>query len=458
MLPRTPLLLSIHYVLVLDAPHFLSCPPPTSDTPGTMASRSSNVFGPRVQAGRPLGREILLRVDVEGANGLPLKAGSQYPNTRLLCQLRFEALSDGGEYTLDTSSAYEGHGSLQGTVQWNETLYIRCLELSYINVNMSFGSKNYMAASKKMCMPVINFVSATQIPLVAIGYPNHGPCNLFLSVTRVVPEGEEEDSDLSASCAQARHDQGHIGPTLPAGVWNTAFSQMSLLLDTICRWQWKPRSPRPPRFRFGPWAHGQLYSAYRDRYSGMEGNDQLEKDLGSVFACIQEFMNVIRQPVARARESSKDRYIELTMNAVYGAVSHICEPSTKYWQSYHETYVAESAKLAWIIVTPDPPATSAGTSTTIAKDALLLVLEAIVQSSDAFPPLKSAASGLLFFATCADTACGNKKQIRDIYKRIHGLAASLKRGTKTGSRITPEHQEAIEVLAAYVLREVHRKD
>ena len=71
----------------------------------------------------------------------------------------------------------------------------------------------------------------------------------------------------------------------------------------------------------------------------------------------------------------------------------------------------ELARLVFILVTPDPPTGSSSTSTgssyyvisgTIAKDALLLVLEGIAQSSDAFPPLKSAASGLLFFATCAD--------------------------------------------------------
>ena len=46
-------------------------------------------------------------------------------------------------------------------------------------------------------------------------------------------------------------------------------------------------------------------------------------------------------------------------------------------------------------------------------------------------------------------ASGNKKQIRDIYKRIDGLATSLKRGAAKDSPITPEHEAAIAVLAAY---------
>ena len=71
------------------------------------------------------------------------------------------------------------------------------------------------------------------------------------------------------------------------------------------------------------------------------------------------------------------------------------------------------ARLVFILVTPDPPTGTSRTSTgstynalcgTITKDALLLLLEGIVQSSDAFPPLKSAASGLLFLATCADVS------------------------------------------------------
>ena len=86
---------------------------------------------------------------------------------------------------------------------------------------------------------------------------------------------------------------------------------------------------------------------------------------------------------------------------------------TSYYSDYNEYREEELARLVLILVTPDLPAGISSTSTssshyaiygTIAKDALLLVLEGIVQSSDAFPPLKSAASGLLFFVTCADVS------------------------------------------------------
>ena len=81
-----------------------------------------------------------------------------------------------------------------------------------------------------------------------------------------------------------------------------------------------------------------------------------------------------------------------------------------YLDFYREN---ELAALVLILITPDPPTGAGSTSTgsthhaicgAITKDALLLLLEGIVQSSDVFPPLKSAASGLLFFATCADVS------------------------------------------------------
>ncbi|KZV59194.1 hypothetical protein PENSPDRAFT_695350, partial [Peniophora sp. CONT] len=116
----------------------------------------------------------------------------------------------------------------------------------------------------------------------------------------------------------------------------------------------------------------------------------------------------------------------------------------------------ELARLTLLIVTPDPTSGPRNTSASsnrhaisgiIARDTLLFVLEGIVQSSDAFPPLKSAASGLLFFATSAEIASSNKKQVRDIYKRIDGLASSLKRGATRDGMISPAHQDAIETLA-----------
>lgn len=69
------------------------------------------------------------------------------------------------------------------------------------------------------------------------------------------------------------------------------------------------------------------------------------------------------------------------------------------------------SQLTLAIVTPSPASTGDRlltvsvrdtTSRTIVEDTILFALEAITQASDAFPPLKSAASGLLFFAMNAD--------------------------------------------------------
>ena len=46
-------------------------------------------------------------------------------------------------------------------------------------------------------------------------------------------------------------------------------------------------------------------------------------------------------------------------------------------------------------------------------------------------------------------ASGNKGQIRDIYRRVDGIAASLKRSVQAGDQISPVHQEVIAALAQY---------
>ncbi|VDC04905.1 unnamed protein product [Peniophora sp. CBMAI 1063] len=407
---------------------------------GTTEESSSDVFGPREEVGRPLGREIRLRVDVEGVNGLPVKtAVPQHDDARRLYLVSFYTVTDKGPSDIGTSGAYEGSGSLQGTVQWNETLYIRCLEMSYIRIcldRFDTGDRDVATTIYETCMPAMDFVSAGPPMLLNGPGPDHNSCNMFLSVTRFVPEGEEETCDLSTSCLHGKHARRHVDPTALSGVWGAAFRQMSILLEIASQFKVTSALGNP--------SQSFLYEAYQAHHNDTEGIRQLDEYAGKAFACMQGFTDVMRRPVARSREQIKKDYTYRVMYEVYFGLRQMHDA---HWPSLHHGYEAESARLAWIIVTPDPSAAPTGDPATIAKDALLLVLDAIVQSSDAFPPLKSAASGLLFFATCADMACGNKKQIRDMYKRIQGLAASLKRGTKQGGPITPEHQDAIEVLA-----------
>ncbi|VDC01126.1 unnamed protein product [Peniophora sp. CBMAI 1063] len=137
----------------------------------------------------------------------------------------------------------------------------------------------------------------------------------------------------------------------------------------------------------------------------------------------------------------------------------------EYNSTFRNEYCEEElARLIVILVTPDPPTGVNSTSTnadwtalygTIAKDALLFTLEGIVQSSDAFPPLKSAASGLLFFTTSADMASSNKKHIRDVRNRVNSLVDLLRSGAEEGRMLTPAHQKAIKALAVYANPLIH---
>ena len=73
----------------------------------------------------------------------------------------------------------------------------------------------------------------------------------------------------------------------------------------------------------------------------------------------------------------------------------------------------ELSRLVLVLTTPDPTTGARSTSTSahgqayykeVAKDTLICALDALAQSSDAFPPLKSAAGGLMFFVTSADVS------------------------------------------------------
>ncbi|KZV70147.1 hypothetical protein PENSPDRAFT_456275 [Peniophora sp. CONT] len=107
-----------------------------------------------------------------------------------------------------------------------------------------------------------------------------------------------------------------------------------------------------------------------------------------------------------------------------------------------------------IIVASSVDATSARSplhrvkaSGAIAKDALLLSLEGLAQSADAFPPLKSAVGGLLFIVTQIELVSNNKGQIHDIYVQIDGFAESLVRAVPDITLLSPAAKEAIFALA-----------
>lgn len=100
-----------------------------------------------------------------------------------------------------------------------------------------------------------------------------------------------------------------------------------------------------------------------------------------------------------------------------------------------------------------------------AKDVLLLSLDALSESSDVFPPLKSVVGGLRFFARQAEVSSvsskirymcltyymqlvsDNKEQIRGVYAQIDAFAASLVRAVPDVTALSPSHEAAICALA-----------
>ncbi|KZV70158.1 hypothetical protein PENSPDRAFT_685794 [Peniophora sp. CONT] len=118
------------------------------------------------------------------------------------------------------------------------------------------------------------------------------------------------------------------------------------------------------------------------------------------------------------------------------------------------TAVSESSPLLMTDIAPSPNTTvvTGGKARrrkarAITKDALFFSLEALAQSADAFPPLKSAVCGLLFFASQVELVSGNKAQISDIYAQIDAFAESLVRAIPDATALSPALEAAIEALA-----------
>ena len=104
----------------------------------------------------------------------------------------------------------------------------------------------------------------------------------------------------------------------------------------------------------------------------------------------------------------------------------------------------------------------------LAKDSLICALDALAQSSDAFPPLKSIAGGLMFCVNWADVSIicralhssfaltnhvklvsSNKEGIRDACDRINNLAKYFKLALQGSAPLVPAHYNTVDALAEY---------
>ena len=112
----------------------------------------------------------------------------------------------------------------------------------------------------------------------------------------------------------------------------------------------------------------------------------------------------------------------------------------------------ELARLVLVLITPDPTDGARSTSARanghtyykeLAKDTLICALDALAQASDAFPPLKSAAGGLMFFATLADVST---HAMSDSLVLIRLFTAACLQQQGTNARDVQAHRETGQVL------------
>ena len=119
----------------------------------------------------------------------------------------------------------------------------------------------------------------------------------------------------------------------------------------------------------------------------------------------------------------------------------------------HDYREEELLRLVLVLITPDPTTGARSTSASVhrqayyrelAKDTLICALDALAQSSDAFPPLKSAAGGLMFFATLADVSTHTRHLAHPLLIDFSTIASVQQQGTNT--RDVQTNREISQIL------------
>ncbi|VDB88438.1 unnamed protein product [Peniophora sp. CBMAI 1063] len=418
-----------------------------SDTPET----SLPILGPqRAARPHPLGKDIRLRIHLDGCKGLPQpKTPFKSSAPRKLEIAMYYCSSKEIDAHLYSSKAYEGTGCHQGTVKWDETLYITCVEHSLVHITLYVEEYGVMCECVYTAGDLLQVSSVSLMPTswAQLRYNPIQECTLFISASAVPANGEEENGEVDdESSLVSERDDASSGLQLMAASWDVALRGLASFGGAVSRANIATTGRNV--FTAQYWTY-KAYQACSTRQSNDPQIDSLLKSLmTAVNTCVQ---------VQSTRVLQRKDCIEQIFGQLYELAALMDELAQEIPPGVPNAYREEElARLVLILVTPDPPTGVNSTSTggdwtalygTIAKDALLFTLEGIVQSSDAFPPLKSAASGLLFFAASADMASNNKKHIRDIHKRVNSLATSLRSGAEEGSMLTPAHQKAIAALA-----------
>ncbi|VDB88435.1 unnamed protein product [Peniophora sp. CBMAI 1063] len=382
------------------------------------------VLGPQRAAPRPhpLGKDIRLRIHLDGCKGLPQPKTSSESSAprKFKVTIQYTSSTDvRGDLT--SSFASEGRGHRQGTLQWDDTLYLTCFEHSFVRILLCDG---YYRICERVC-PAVDLLQVSSVPA----------------------NSEESHVLENDSSVTSQSEDAFSRSQLAARSWDVAFRGISSFAGVVS--QANIASTAEYIYRTQLWT----YTAYQAcNVAGQIDDTRIDSLLNTLAMAANECVQV--QSTHILHRKSCVEQITTQLHWLAKLVYKLTDDSNSAPNAYREEGLA---RLVVILVTPDPPTGVSSTSTggdwtalygTIAKDALLFTLEGIVQSSDAFPPLKSAASGLLFFATSADMASNNKKHIRDIHKRVNNLAASLRCGAEDGSMLSSAHHNAIGVLAA----------
>ncbi|VDB88434.1 unnamed protein product [Peniophora sp. CBMAI 1063] len=410
-----------------------------------MPESSLPVFGPLTAARPgPLGKEIRLRIHLDGCRGLPQPKtpAESYAPRKFFVSIGYISSRDGGNF-VDSSSVHEGTGCLQGTVKWDDILDITCLEHSLLRIILYHGERN----GPWECVSTAGDLLQVSSVSLVLWDDTISECTLFISASAAPADCDKDCCELdTASRMVFERDDARFELQSPASSWDVAFRGLFSFGGAVSRHNIADAANNIFYAQF------YTYISYQACCTRQSNDAQTDSLLKSLMKAVSTCVQVQSTRVLQSKDCVEQIYVQLYYLAfsMQGNASYRNSDLNKYREE-------ELARLVVILVTPDPPTGVNSTSTstdwaalygTTAKDALLLTLEGIVQSSDAFPPLKSAASGLLFFATSADMASSNKKQIRDIHKRVNSLAASLRCGAEDGSMLSSAHHNAIGVLAA----------
>ncbi|VDC05453.1 unnamed protein product [Peniophora sp. CBMAI 1063] len=408
-------------------------------------------FGPpRVTQPGPLVKEIHLSIHLDGCKGLPRSTLSAEGSAPREFFVGIWYISSRGVDSVPSSNVYEGTGCHQGTVRWDETLYITCLDHSIIQIYLFDGEYNEIAECVCPAGDLLQVSSITLPPLSWTPFRHETTieCTLYISASTVPTDAEEENCELDdESSVVSKAKDAHSGLRSTAISWEAAFRGLSSFAGAVSRANFV-RTPVHDTFCTQLYVHEAYQACSTRQFNNPQITNLVDTFMNAVNTCVQvRFMRMLQ---------SKDCLGQIARQLYWLSDLMYYRANNRDPDFPDEYREQELARLVLIFVTPDPPTGINSTSTggdwtaiygTIAKDVLLCALDALAQSSDALSPLKSVAGGLMFFVTWADLVSSNKEDIREMCERIGSLVEYFKLVITDGSPLSPALDNTIKTLA-----------